>query len=246
MRIISRLDIKNEFLIKGLSLEGLRKLGNPNDFAEKYYKQGADELLYIDSVASLYSRDAIFELLKLATKNIFIPLTVGGGINSVEMANEYFSSGADKIFVNTGAVNNPSLINILVDRFGSANICVSIEAKRIDDNNWNVFTSSGRDNSNINVLDWVKESTERGVGEILITAVDNDGFENGFDYDLIDNVLDVTHIPIIASGGFGRLEHLEKLNNSLSGIAIASALHYGKINIEDIKKHLSKLGIETR
>ncbi len=246
MRIISRLDIKNEFLIKGLSLEGLRKLGNPNDFAEKYYKQGADELLYIDSVASLYSRDGIFELLKRATKNIFIPLTVGGGINSVEIANEYFSSGADKIFINTGAVKNPQLINNLVNRFGSANICLSIEAKKIEKNYWNVFTSSGRDNSNLNVIDWVKESTKRGVGEILITSVDNDGFENGFDYDLIDNVLDVTHVPVIASGGFGKLKHLEKLNKDLSGIAVGSALHYEKINIEDIKKYLTLIGVETR
>ena len=246
MRIISRLDIKNKTLIKGLNFEGLRQLGNAEDFARKYFEENIDEIMYIDSVASLYSRSGLHEILTFTVKNIFVPVTVSGAIKSVEDALLYLKNGADKISVNTGAVENPSLINDLVENFGSANVALSIEAKKIDENKWNVFTSTGRDNSGKDLKDWISEATDRGVGEISITSIDNDGYQNGFDYKMIELALEHTLVPLIVGGGFGRLEHLDKLDKSISGILVGSALHYKKLTISSIKEHLKKLNFEIR
>tara|TARA_B100000035_G_scaffold84000_3_gene70578 strand:- start:17516 stop:18259 length:744 start_codon:yes stop_codon:yes gene_type:complete len=246
MRIIARLDIKNEFLIKGINLEGLRKIGNAGEEAINYYEQNIDEMIYIDSVASLYSRDAIFEILKKSVKNIFVPITVGGGIKSVDDAVNYFSNGADKIFLNTAAVLKPELIDNLVEHFGKANITLSVEAKERGKNNFNVYTSSGRDDSGKNVKEWIKEAIDRGVGEIFLTSVDNDGLQKGFNEKLIETVLGITDIPLIISGGFGNLDHLNNLNNEISGIAIGSAFHYKKVSVSDVKNRLIEMGFEVR
>ena len=245
-RIIARLDIKGPNLVKGIHLEGLRVLGSPEKFAKFYYDSGADEIIFQDVVASLYERNSLHEIISNTVKDIFIPITVGGGLRNFEDIQSVLRAGADKVTLNTAAVRKPKIINELSQKFGSSTIALALEVIKKNNGKYYAFVDNGREETGLEAVQWVKKAEELGVGEILITSVDNDGFENGFDYDLIDNVLNVTHIPIIASGGFGRLEHLEKLNNSLSGIAIASALHYGKINIEDIKKHLSILGIETR
>ena len=247
MRIVSRLDIKNDYLIKGLALEGLRKLGNAKDFAKKYYESGIDEIIYIDTVASLYSREGIFKILLETVQEVFVPITVGGGIRSIDDAYKYFDHGADKIFVNTAAVENPRIIDELVNSFGSANISLSIETiQNQEDQTWGVYTSNGRDKSNRELTQWILEATERGVGEIFITSVNYDGFQQGFDFQLMSNIIELSNLPIILSGGFGEIEHLEKLSKKLSGIAIGSSLHYGKTNISDIKDKLKSLNFEVR
>ncbi len=247
MRVISRLDIKNNYLIKGLALEGLRQLGAAKDYSKKYYEEGADEIVYIDNVASLYSRDGIFELLRETVKEVFIPITVGGGIRNVEDAYKYFMNGADKIFINTAAVNNPKLIDELVTDFGSANVSLSIEAKKnLNESNWEVYTSNGRDNSKKIVIEWAKEAIERGVGEIFLTSIDNDGFQNGFDSELVTKISEIVSVPLVISGGFGALDHLDILNKKVSAIAIGSSLHYKKTSIKEIKSKLEELGYETR
>lgn len=247
MRIVSRLDIKNDYLIKGLALEGLRKLGNANEFAKKYYTSGIDELIYIDTVASLYSREGIFKILTETVQNVFVPITVGGGIRSVDDAYKYFDHGADKIFINTAAVENPKIINQLVNNFGSANITLSVETIKDQENQiWGVYTSNGRDRSDKELGEWILEATERGVGEIFITSVNFDGFQQGFDIDLMNNILSISKLPIVLSGGFGQIKHLEKLSKKLSGIAIGSSLHYEKVQITEIKETLKALNFEVR
>jgi cyclase len=247
MRIVSRLDIKNDFLIKGLALEGLRKLGGAKDFAKKYYKSGIDEMIYIDTVASLYSREGIFKILMETVQEVFVPITVGGGIRNVEDAYKYFDHGADKIFINTAAVENPEIIDKLVSKFGSANITLSIETiKDQEDKTWGVYTSNGRDKSNKELNDWVLEATERGIGEIFITSVNFDGFQKGFDIELMSNILEISNLPIVLSGGFGEINHLENLSQKLSGIAIGSSFHYGKIEILEVKDKLKSMNYEVR
>jgi len=247
MRIISRLDIKNKFLIKGLALEGLRKIGNAKDFSTKYFHEGIDEIIYIDTVASLYSRDGIFNLLMETVKEVFVPITVGGGIRTVKDAYRYFEHGADKIFLNTSAVKEPKIIDELVNNFGSANITLSIETiKDKDSQTWGVYTSSGRDKSERNLRDWIVEATERGVGELFLTSINNDGFQKGYDIKLMNDVLEYSNLPVVLSGGFGNLRHLEEISKDLSGIAIGSSLHYGTISIPQIKSKMKNLGFEIR
>lgn len=247
MRIVSRLDIKNDYLIKGLALEGLRKLGNAKDFAKKYYQFGIDEIIYIDTVASLYSREGIFKILMETVQEVFVPITVGGGIRTVNDAYKYFDHGADKIFINTAAVENPEIIDKLVNKFGSANITLSVETiKDQDGEKWGVYTSNGRDKSNKELSEWILEATERGVGEIFITSVNFDGFQQGFDYELMSHILAISNLPVVLSGGFGQIKHLENLSQKLSGIAVGSSLHYGKIEILEIKDKLKSLNFEVR
>ena len=247
MRIVSRLDIKNDYLIKGLALEGLRKLGNAKDFAKKYYESGIDEIIYIDTVASLYSREGIFKILMETVQEVFVPITVGGGIRNVDDAYKYFDHGADKIFINTAAVENPEIIDKLVNNFGSANITLSIETiKDQDSEAWGVYTSNGRDKSNRELSEWILEATERGVGEIFITSVNFDGFQKGFDIELMSKILSISKLPIVLSGGFGEIKHLEKLSQKLSGIAIGSSLHYEKVEISEIKDKLKTMNYEVR
>tara|TARA_Y100000590_G_scaffold435250_1_gene554442 strand:+ start:575 stop:1339 length:765 start_codon:yes stop_codon:yes gene_type:complete len=237
VRLIPRLDIKGPNLIKGIQLEGLRIIGNPNEFAKKYYEQGADELLYMDSVASLYNRDSIKELIKDAAKNVFIPITVGGGIRSIKDAKEIFKSGADKIAINTGVVKKPQLLKDLANKFGSQSVVVSIEAKKISENEWEVLIDHGRERTGIKVLDWVKKTISMGAGEILLTSVDKEGTKKGFDIDLIKSVTGVASIPVIASGGMGKASDFISavLEGKVDAVSMASILHYNIDTIQNIK-----------
>jgi cyclase len=241
LRIISRLDIKNEYLIKGIQLEGLRKIGNPNNFATKYYKDGIDEILICDVVASLYNRKTILKIINSIAKNVFVPICVGGGIRSTKDAKDLLRNGADKIFLNTAAIKNPKIISELSEEYGKSTIVISIEAKRISDQ-WLAFTKNGREPTGLNVIKWAKHAEYLGAGEILITSIDNEGTQKGFDLELIKEITDAINIPVIVSGGMGKLEHLKEiLKLKLSGIAIASALHYNKVDIISIKKYIKKL-----
>lgn len=234
-RIIPRLDIKGENLVKGIHLEGLRVLGKPEEFAKLYYEEGADELLYMDVVASLYERNSLHDIISKTAKEIFIPLTVGGGIRSIEDMQTVFRSGADKIAINTAAVRNPKLISEAANLFGSANFVVAIEAIKQDDGNYYAFTDNGREKTGFEVVSWAKTVEELGAGEIILTSVDKEGTGEGFDINLIKKVSEAVRIPVIAHGGAGKLEDIKSIfkNGDASGVSLASILHYNVLGRSD-------------
>ena len=235
IRIIPRLDIKGPNLVKGIHLEGLRVLGKPEDFALLYYEQGADELIYQDTVASLYQRNNLTEIVTRTAENIFIPLTVGGGIRNLEDINKVLRAGADKVSINTAAIGNPKFINKASRVFGSSTIVVNIEAIQQPDGSYLAYTDNGREYTGVKVLDWAKEAEERGAGEILLTSIDREGTGNGYDFDLIKMVSNAITIPVIAHGGAANFTHIMDAINQAGAdaVAIASMLHYAAINRND-------------
>ena len=247
-RLIARLDIKGANLIKGIHLEGQRIIGNPNEFALQYYLQGIDELILMDSVASLYNRNALLEILKKSVENIFIPITIGGGIRSYEEAVEIFRSGADKIAINTAAITNPDLIYKIANAFGSQSVVLSIEAKKMGYHKWQAYTHNGRQPSGIDVIEWAKQSENSGAGEILLTSIDQEGTQKGFDIELLQAVSSEVNIPVIASGGFGNLSDLFKAfkYGHVDAVAIAGSLHYKRVTISELRKKLVESGLKTR
>lgn len=239
-RVIARLDIKGPNLIKGVSFEGLRVIGSPIDYAEKYYFDGIDELIYIDTVATLYGRNNLLELVKKVGKKVFIPITVGGGIRTVDDARNFLNAGADKVGINTAAVNNPKILKEISSRFGNQCVVLIIDAKKIKDNYWEVFTENGREKTGKNVIDWAREANGLGIGEILLTSIDKDGTLNGPDIDLVNNIKKVIDVPLIVSGGIGKISHIENLflKTKNYNLALGTALHKEIIKIEEIKKFL--------
>jgi len=231
IRIIPRLDIKGPNLVKGIHLEGLRVLGKPEEFAKFYYEQGADELFFQDVVASLYERNSLREIITKTTKEIFIPITVGGGIRTVEDINNVLRAGADKVCINTAAVNNPDFIRKASRAFGSSTIVVAIEAIKKGDGNYYAYTDNGREQTGLEVIQWAKRVEELGAGEILITAVDKEGTGEGFDCALIKSIAKLVSIPVIAHGGAsGEIDILNVINEcQVNAIALASVLHYQTI-----------------
>lgn len=247
-RIIARLDIKGNRLIKGIHLEGWRFLGDPLEYCYNYYKQGIDEIIYVDAVASLYSRDSIKEIIEKTTANVFVPITVGGGIRSVNDAYEILRSGADKVAINTGAVKRPELISEVANRFGKQCMILSIQAKKRSDGRWVVAYDSAREYTDMDVVAWAKEGVERGAGEILLTSVDNEGTRKGFDTALIKEVTDAVNVPVIACGGFGKKEDFINVikKGHASAAAIAHCLHYNKVSVAEIREHAIDSDIEMR
>lgn len=247
-RIIARLDIKGPNLIKGINLEGLRVIGNPLEYATNYYNQGIDELIFMDSVASLYGRNSLQEIIQITTENIFIPFTVGGGIRTVEDARQILKIGADKIAINTAAVKNPTLITQIAQNFGSQCMVSSIEAKKVDYNKWEVHIENGREPTGIDVIEWAIECEKLGAGELLLTSIDQEGTLRGFDIELVRQVSKSITIPVISSGGFGKLSDFDEIvnNTEVEAIAIASALHYKKNTINEIKEHAMSHNISVR
>jgi cyclase len=203
IRLIARLDIKGPNLIKGIRFEGLRVIGSPAEHALRYYQQGADELIYIDSVASLYGRNNLSDIVQSAARNVFIPLTVGGGIRSTDDVRHLLRCGADKVAVNTAAIAQPGLITEIAREFGSQCMVLSIQAKQIAPGRWEAYTDTGRERSGVDVIEWARRGVQLGAGEILITSVDREGTRKGFDIDLVRTVAAEVNVPIIASGGFG-------------------------------------------
>ena len=238
-RIIAKLDIKGPDLVKGIHLEGLRVLGSPNFFAKEYYNNSVDELIYQDVVASLYERKNLLDIINKTSKNIFIPLTVGGGLKSIEDIKMVLKVGADKISINTAAVNNPKLINDAANTFGSSTIVVSIEASKNSNGDYMVFTENGREETGKKAIDWATEVVERGAGELILTSVEKEGTGSGFDIDFINQVSSKIDIQIIANGGAGSKEHVFDLFNKTktSAVAISSLLHYSILNkINNLEK----------
>lgn len=248
VRLIARLDIKGANLIKGIHLEGLRVIGSPAEHAMRYYSQGVDELLYMDCVASLYGRNHLADIVRSAAKDIFVPMTVGGGIRSVEDATQILRAGADKIAVNTAAVANPQLITDIARRFGCQCIVLSIEAKQIAHQRWEVFTDNGRERTGLDVVEWVKRGASMGAGEILLTSVDREGTRKGFDIDLIRAVTAEVSMPVIASGGMGSAGDgtVVVQDGGADAIAMADILHYGRATVGEIRSHAKAAGLGVR
>lgn len=248
VRLIARLDIKGSNLIKGIHLEGLRVIGDPQEFARRYYEQGADELIYMDTVASLYGRNSLHEIVRKAAQDIFVPLTVGGGVRSVDDAREILRAGADKVAVNTAAVQRPELIREMAHVFGSQCMVLSIEAKRQASGHWEVYTDNGRERTGLDVVEWARRGVELGAGEILLTSVDQEGTRKGFDCELVRAVSDAVSVPVIASGGMGDPTDMVAVvrEGHADAVAMADILHYNRSTIPDIRETARMSGIEVR
>ena len=247
-RVVARLDIKAPNLIKGIRLEGLRKLGDPNEFARRYYEMGVDELLYMDIVASLYERNSLTDVVQYTAQNIFIPFTVGGGLRSIEDIEAVLRAGADKVAINTAAIRRPELISEAARRFGSQCIVLSVEAKhRSTTEGWEAYTDNGREHTGRDVLEWTREAVGLGAGEILLTSVDLEGTRNGMDTALISAVSENVNVPVIASGGAGEPAHLvDAVQMGADAVAIADMLHYERASLSDIHRALRQHGISVR
>lgn len=243
IRIIPRLDIKGPNLVKGIHLEGLRVLGKPWDFALKYYEDGADELIYIDTVANLYGRNTITEIVEKTAQNIFIPLTVGGGIRSLDDVKKILRAGADKVTINTAAVRNPDLISKAAEVFGSQCIIVSIAAKYIN-NRYEAMMDNGRESSDKEVTSWAKEAVDLGAGEILLTSIDNDGTGVGYDMSLINSIANAISVPVIVCGGCGRPEHMVSVIKecNVDAVSAASIFHYHYLEHEVDRNNFTEEG----
>lgn len=248
LRIIPRLDIKGPNLIKGIRLEGLRVMGDPQEYAIKYYEAGADELVYMDIVASLYGRNNLSDIISRAAENVFIPITVGGGIRSVEDARHILRSGADKVAINTAAVARPDLISEVAHRFGSQAMVLSIEAKQVAAGKWEVYTDNGRERTGIDVLEWVQRGVDLGAGEILLTSVDREGTRKGFDLDLIRQVSQAVSVPVIASGGMGSTDDFVAAAREglADAVAMADVLHYNRLSLNEIRDAALAAGLGVR
>lgn len=248
IRLIARLDVKAPYLVKGVHLEGLRKLGDPETFATKYYLQGADEILYLDSVASLYERNTLLDVIEKTVQNTFIPITVGGGIRTFEDAKKVLRAGADKVAINSAALKNPRLLSEISYAFGAQCVVLSVQAKSKPQGGWEAYYDNGREHSGRDVLKWVSEAEKYGIGEILLTSIDQDGTRKGFDIALYQAVVAHVNVPVIASGGMWDYQHLSQLlhQSEVSAVAMGSCLHYNHLTIDNIKHQASLDGIPMR
>jgi len=248
IRLIARLDIKGHNLIKGIHMEGLRVIGSPNEFALSYYREGIDELIYMDCVASLYGRNNLGEIVQIASQDIFVPITVGGGIRSVDDANYLLRCGADKVAVNTAAVANPQLITDIARRFGSQCMVLSLEAKKVGPERWEVYTNNGRERTGLDLIEWVKYGVALGAGEVLLTSVDREGTRKGFDTALVRAVTGEVSVPVIASGGMGKPEDLIDVvsQGQADAVAMADILHYRRAVVGDIRQVAQAASIGVR
>jgi len=246
-RIIPCLDVKDGRVVKGIKFIGLKDVGDPVECARNYNQQGADEIVFLDITATYENRDTIVEVVERAAKEIFVPLTVGGGIRTIEDFTKLLRAGADKISVNSAAVKNPALIQEAADKFGSQCVVVAIDVKRID-GQFRVVTAGGRIDTGLDAVEWAKRVEELGAGEILLTSMDADGTKQGFDVEILNEIGKVISIPIIASGGCGTLEHFSEVfqqTNADAALA-ASLFHYGELTVGEVKEHLQKKGIAVR
>mgnify|MGYP000872883075 CR=1 FL=1 len=247
VRLIARLDVKGPNLIKGIHLEGLRVMGDPQEFASRYYRQGIDELIYMDVVASLYGRNSLIEVVSHTARHVFVPLTVGGGVRSVEDAAALLRAGADKVAVNTAAIQRPGLIREISQRFGSQAMVLSIEAKRSGTGQWLAHTDNGREHTGLDVVEWALRGVELGAGEILLTSVDQEGTRKGFDTELVAAVAGAVPIPVIASGGMGQVAHLSAaVAAGASAVAMADILHYNRMSVGALRESCLAANLSVR
>ena len=247
-RVIPCLDVDKGRVVKGTNFVGLRDAGDPVELAERYDAEGADELVFLDITASHEERDTIVRLARSTADNVFIPFTIGGGIRSREDAQAVLDAGADKVSVNSAAVRRPELVEELADTFGAQCVVLAIDAKRAADGRFEVFLNGGRVATGSDAVEWAREGAERGAGEILLTSMDRDGTKDGYDIELTRAVADAIDIPVIASGGAGRLEHLSEAISDAhaDAVLVASIFHYGEYRVREAKEHLNAAGIPVR
>ena len=244
VRIIARLDIKGPNLVKGIHLEGLRVMGKPEQFARHYFEQGADELLYMDVVASLYQRDSLLDIVSRTARETFIPLTVGGGLRTIDDIRTVLRAGADKVSLNTAAIHCPELVREAAQRFGSSTITVSIEAIRQPDGSYKAFTDNGREWTGVDVFEWAVRAAELGAGELIVTSIDQEGTGKGFDLDLTSRIAESVPIPVIACGGAGQVSHVYDVvaQGKADAVCVASILHYNFLRTYEITDDFSAEG----
>lgn len=247
-RIIPCLDVRDGKVVKGVNFVGIKEIGDPVECAAEYDKQGADEIVFLDITASHEGRGTMLDVVRRTAQQVFVPLTVGGGIRTIEDFRDTLRAGADKVSVNSSAVKNPQLIKEAADIFGSQCVVVAIDAKKCDDGHYTVVINGGRIDMGIDAVEWAKKAEELGAGEILLTSMDTDGVKGGFDIDMLNAVCNVVKIPVIASGGCGKLEHFtevfEKTNTSAA--LAASLFHYKELTVEEVKNELIKHDIPVR
>ncbi len=247
-RIIPCLDVKNGRVVKGVNFSGLSDVSSPVELAKYYSDNGADELVFYDITASAENRELFTDILTQVARTIFIPLTVGGGINTVDDFDRVLKCGADKVSVNSGAIKNPDLIYHAAKKYGDQCVVLSVDAKRVD-GKFKVFAKGGRENTGIDMLEWIKRGLDNGAGEIVLNSIDTDGVKGGFDIEMLEKVCAISNVPVIASGGAGNIEHFITLFNTLpkvdAGLA-ASIFHFGQVKIEELKKELKKNNIPVR
>lgn len=249
VRLIARLDVKGQNLVKGIQYEGLRKLGDPNAFARRYYEQGIDEILYLDTVASLYGRNNLSDIVRRTVEEVYIPVCVGGGLRSVADVRQALAAGADKVAVNTAALKRPELITEIATAFGSQCMVLSVQAKRSRTwpGKWEAYYDNGRAHSGYDAVEWAKRGVALGAGEVLLTSVDAEGLQRGMDLDLVRAVAGAVDVPVICAGGAGSGADLAAA--ALAGadaVACASVLHYGKETVAQLKQELQDGGVEVR
>ena len=248
IRIIPCLDVAKGRVVKGVNFEGLRDAGDPVELAKYYDRQGADEIVFLDITASHENRGTMVELVSKCADEVFIPLTVGGGVTSVEAARALLRAGADKVSLNTAAILNPNLISEMMNEFGSQCVVVAIDAKRDPEGNFFVYTHGGRNKTELNALSWAEEVVSRGAGELLVTSMDRDGTKEGFDLLLTRGIADRVNVPVIASGGVGSTQDflIGALESKATGLLAASVFHYGEISVGEVKQVLVANGVATR
>ncbi len=246
-RIIPCLDVKDGRVVKGVNFVGLKDAGDPVEAAIRYNEEGADELTFLDITATHEGRKPIVDIVKKVAKEVFIPLTVGGGISELDDIYDLLNVGCDKVSVNSAAVKNPKFINEASKRFGSQCIVVAIDVKKVSKNKWNVFIKGGREDTGIDAIEWAREVVDRGAGEILLTSMDADGTKKGFDIEITKKISEMVNVPVIASGGAGKMEHFKEVfENSADAALAASIFHFKEIDILDLKKYLKDKNISVR
>ena len=246
-RIIPCLDVKNGNVVKGIHFLGLKEVGNPVSLAKKYYLDGADELVFLDISATVEKRKTMVEVVKKVAKEIFIPFTVGGGIQTVEDVRAMLMAGADKVSLNSAAIRNPSLIKEASERFGNQCVVLAVDAKkRMDNTGWNVYIEGGRKDTGIDCMEWIQKGVSLGAGEILLTSMDADGTKDGFDIELYKAVSKIVNVPVIASGGCGKMEDFEDALQVSDAALTASIFHYDETSVRNVKKFLKEKGVAVR
>ncbi len=247
-RIIPCLDVRDGKVVKGVNFVGIKEVGDPVECAAEYDAQGADEIVFLDITATHEGRGTMLEVVRNTAKKVFVPLTVGGGIKTIDDFRETLRAGADKVSVNSSAVRNPELIREAADIFGSQCVVVAIDAKRREDGGFTVVVNGGRIDMGIDAVEWAKKAEELGAGEILLTSMDTDGVKKGFDLELLNAVCSVVKIPVIASGGCGSLEHFSEVfeKTNASAALAASLFHFKELTVDDVKKHCREKGIPVR
>lgn len=247
-RIIPCLDVRDGKVVKGIHFVGIQEVGDPVELAQKYNDQRADELVFLDITATWQGRKTMVDVVRRVAEQVFIPLTVGGGISSIEQIRELLSSGADKISLNSAALDNPGLIEEAARIYGSQCVVLAIDAKKMEDGSWHCFKAGGRIDTGRDAVEWAREGTALGAGEILLTSMDADGTKEGFDLELCKTIKQAVHVPVIASGGCGKLEDFARVfeEDAADAALAASLFHYNELSVQDVKDDLKKRGVHVR